>query len=139
MVFKGLQASVGQQSVVGMQLFLTRLDELAASPNEADKAAIASLEKRNITAAERARLAAFVARAKAAPEVPASPVPAADEEAQMNALRALRVWFEDWSETARATIKKRAHLIVLGLAKRRTAGSEEPEDEGGGPATPPAT
>ncbi len=38
----------------------------------------------------------------------------------------LRAWYEDWSETARAVITRRDHLIRLGLAKRKKAAKRSP-------------
>jgi len=49
-----------------------------------------------------------------------------------HALHELYLWYKDWSETAHAVIKKRAHLITLGLAKRKPRKSSAQ-----GPTTPP--
>jgi hypothetical protein len=59
---------------------------------------------------------------------------AADRQA---ALVALRAWYEEWSELARACIKRRDLLQNLGLARRgRRAASEadDTENGSGGPA-----
>ncbi len=38
-----------------------------------------------------------------------------------------KAWFDDWSEQALTVIKRRDHLILLGLAKRKKkAKAEEP-------------
>ncbi len=53
-------------------------------------------------------------------------------EERRAALTALRSRFDEWSTTARAVVKKKAHLIRLGLASRR---APEPREKGGaGPA-----
>ena len=40
-------------------------------------------------------------------------------EEREEALRELRAWYKDWSETARAVIGRRDHLILMGLAHRK--------------------
>jgi hypothetical protein len=62
---------------------------------------------------------------------------------QQQALEALHAWHRDWSETARAVVRRRDHLILMGLAKRRTSKTddsarEEPSSPLGG-AVPVAT
>ncbi len=57
----------------------------------------------------------------------AQPVPKVDVEAERKreaeleqALLKLRAWYAEWSEIARASIKRRDHLIALGLARRKS-------------------
>ncbi len=43
------------------------------------------------------------------------------EKKHVASLVALRAWYEEWSEIARAAIKRRDYLIRVGLAKRKSA------------------
>jgi hypothetical protein len=105
---------------------LDRLDALEGSPDrqatrEADHAALATLERRGLGAAERTRLRGLVQKAQAAAAV--DPTDAtADEAAKQNYLAdlaALRAWFLEWADTARVAVKRKDYLIRLGLAKRK--------------------
>lgn len=46
----------------------------------------------------------------------------------METLVALREWFEEWSEIARACVSRRDYLIRMGLASRRIRSTTETED-----------
>ncbi len=130
-VFAGLEPGSGAASVVATALFLERLDALESSPERAatrddDHAALATLAARGIDPDERARLARLVhlaqgARLELAPEGP-SPT---ERDA---ALGALIAWYADWSDTARAVVKRRDHRIALGLGKRRRRSEPEVPD-----------
>jgi len=127
MVFDGLAASTGASAVLGVSKLLQRLDALEKGKSKEDKAAMALLAKRGVTAAERKRLRDLVATAQsAAPAAEAAP-PDGDEarteteERHVAALVALRAWYEEWSAIARSAIKRRDRLIVLGLARRKRA------------------
>ncbi|XXT18934.1 hypothetical protein WME94_52790 [Sorangium sp. So ce429] len=141
-VFKDLTPSTGTAAVQGVATFLTRLDALesGADPDRAgtkqsDKKAVAFLATRGLDKAERKRLQGLVGVALG----PTSPLP---EEAELpetarrrEALSKLRGWFDEWSTTARAVVKKRGYLIRLGLANRKApqrktpAASAEPVDD----------
>lgn len=55
--------------------------------------------------------------------------PEAGPSARAAALASLRGWFDEWSAIARESVKKRSHLIRLGLAHRRApAGPGEGTD-----------
>ncbi|MFS8068709.1 MAG: hypothetical protein ACMG6S_20305, partial [Byssovorax sp.] len=130
-VFKdGLAASVGPAAVVGVATLLSRLGELEngadrKATRKADNAALATLTARGITKAERDRLQALVAAAQTV-DAPAEPGSAIEPAEKQQALLKMYAWYKDWSNTAHSVIKKRAHLITLGLAKRRaTKKSEE--------------
>ena len=130
-VFHDLEATRGAGAVIGVQRFLERLDELEAG-TEADRAALATLATRGIDATERERLAGLLAVAQSAPEVtlPDEEELEAARDAQREKLEALRAWFMEWSETARSVIKRKDHLISLGLARRnRVVDSELEGDE----------
>ena len=92
---------------------------------EADKRALATLAARGIDSKERTRLRELVKTAQSAPSATSVETLSAQEAA----LRALKMWHEDWAETARAVIKKRADLIRLGLAKRQARKTEDEKEE----------
>ncbi|HEU4533985.1 MAG TPA: hypothetical protein VFS00_07705 [Polyangiaceae bacterium] len=153
-VFEDLEPAAGPEAVLSVATFLGRLDALEGAPEregtrEADHAALATLERRGITRAERARLRGLVTVARTA--VPTTGAGDAERREQRRAdLIALRAWFEDWSEMARALIRRRDLLVVLGLAKRKRpakkggaeppppdAGTPPPAPPGGGASPPP--
>lgn len=126
-VFDNLRASTGPAAVIGVKLFLDRLDALESGADrkatrKEDHAALATLAARGITSEERARLRALVQRAQTVSALPtASSTPTADlsEDQVDQALRALRDWYDEWSGVAKAVITRRDYLIRLGLAKRK--------------------
>ena len=68
-----------------------------------------------------------------------APTPTTDEQEQR--LLALKAWYDDWSETARALFTKRGDLIKLGLAHPRAAAAPAdpaPAPPPPAPAAPPA-
>lgn len=120
-VFDHLQPATGAAAVLTVRTFLERLDALENSPERIatrteDLAALGTLEKRGITKAERQRMQQLLDVAQG---LPAS-VPQGDSlEVRLDELRALRAWFDDWTQTARIVITRRDQLIRLGLAKRK--------------------
>jgi len=128
-VLDGIGPSTGPAAVVGVKGLLERLDALEKGParkntRKADLAALATLAKRGIDAGERARLAMLVVVAESVGEAPDPQ----DAEARVKrdgdyveALTALRAWYEEWSETARVAVKRRDYLIRMGLAKRKAS------------------
>ncbi|MFS8071398.1 MAG: hypothetical protein ACMG6S_33930, partial [Byssovorax sp.] len=123
-VFEGLTASTGAGAVLGVATLLDRLDALEKSPErkatrKADQAALDTLAKRGIPTAERARLRALVITAMTAAKAEEDAGDAADDGAPNEAVLKLHAWYGEWSEVARAVIKRRDHLIRLGLAKRK--------------------
>jgi hypothetical protein len=130
-VFSGLEASKGPASVMGVDTFLTRIDALESSPErsatrDADHAAVATLAARGLTATERTRLRALVTTAKTLRELPVvdEAAIAEREKGRQDALFELYLWFNDWSTTARTAVRRRDHLLALGLARRRTGNGE---------------
>ena len=91
-------------------------------------------DARGVDEEERKRLHALIKKAESTPVV--VPVDdtakAAADKKHLGALIALRVWYEEWSEMARAAVKRRDHLILLGLAKRKSPKGKK------GLAAPPA-
>ena len=140
-VMRGLRPSTGAGSVMVVQTLLERLDALRtgkgrpADMRREDKAALATLATRKIDDAEIDRLRKLVKIAKSAPEIPTDDDVAIEaEHAYLQKLLKLREWYEEHAELARSVIKKRAHLLRLGLATRRptrTNGgdADAPEDE----------
>ena len=123
-VFDGLAPAVGAGAVVSVATLLDRLDALESSPErkatrKADHAALETLTKRGISRNERDRLRGLIATAST-PAKNEAPEREDDDAEHRQALLKLRGWYVEWSETARAVIKRRDHLIRLGLAKRKT-------------------
>lgn len=118
-VFTNLHAAVGTAAVLTVRLFLERLDALENSPDRIttraqDLEALATLEKRGITKEERQRMQTLLNIAQGL-----TPTAASAPDTRLDDLRALRAWFDDWSETARTLVTRRDYLIRLGLAKRK--------------------
>ena len=137
-VFRDLSPSTGSAAVAGVATLLQRIDALEsgsdtgrAATKKEDKKAVELLATRRFDKAERARLAKLVDSALG-PTAPLDETSDAGSKERRAALVALRGWFEEWSTAARAVVKKKSHLIRLGLANRK---SPEPKGKGGaGPA-----
>ncbi len=93
---------------------------------EANREALATLADRGFSPALRAE---WLALSKVAlgetPNAP-RPEPKFDDEPAMLALRG---WYAEWAETARAVLSSRVDLIRLGLAQRKRA-SDSSQDDG---------
>jgi len=146
-VFADLSAQTGPSALLSVGTFLDRLDALERklpgrelkekaadkAQEKADKAALATLELRGITAAERSRLRGLikVAQTGTAPD-PGAEKAAAEAAAQaaerLKNLAELRAFYDEWAEIARIVITRRDYLIRLGLAKRKSGESEEPAE-----------
>jgi hypothetical protein len=130
---KGLTTGRGASAVLYVRNLLARLDALDAGTlakvTEADrKTACDTLRLRGLTPARRAELAQLVAGATKLTTLPATPEPATPEPATPDApaldpteapLRAARAWYEEWSALALTQVKRRDHLIAMGLRKRK--------------------
>lgn len=143
-VFENLEPSSGMQALVGVATFLDRLDALEdgaarKATRKADHAALATLAARGIDGALRKRLRDLLEVAHSCPPV-VKPADDAITEADKRTaqLAALRAWFEDWSETARAVIVRRDQRIRIGLAKRKPRGSGKATPVVVSPPLPPA-
>jgi hypothetical protein len=120
-VFQELEPATGALSVLSVKTLLDRLDALEggadrAGTRKADQAALKRLEKKGYTKGERVRLRALIQTAES---VAGADETAPAEGARQHDLERLRGWYVEWSETARAVITRRDHLIRLGLAKRK--------------------
>lgn len=134
---RSLKPGTGAEAVSTVATLLDRLDALESSPDreptrQADHAALATLAERGIDKAERKRLRSLVDRAQAFDEHFDDPAKQAENEKRMREARVeLRLWFEEWSEIARVTLKRRVELIRLGLASRRSSRTaSEPGNDG---------
>ena len=142
-LFQDLEAQKGAAAVASVATFLDRADELETSKDrkttrKADLAALEKLAERGIGKPERDRLRKLLAVATASPgDASLSPKAPAETEKetarsaeQREAKIALWAFWTEWSEVAKADIKRRDHLIQLGLAKRKTK-KDKGEDGGG--------
>lgn len=139
-VFYKLAASnVESEAVAGVSTFLSRVNALEKGTDPAradskkdDKKAVELLAIRGLDKQERSRLSALVDIALK-PTATLPQAAAAMEErvtTRIQALTALKDWYEEWSTNARTVVKKRNYLIRLGLASRKVRKGEAPE---GGP------
>ncbi|HEX2569434.1 MAG TPA: hypothetical protein VH877_07725 [Polyangia bacterium] len=117
-------------SVLAVQALLDRVDDLEKGAQrkdapEADRAALALLAQRGLTQEERRRLRGLIEVVKTGGATLTGPVGAAEgteeEGGEEQDLRKLRAWYEEWAATARVGIRRRDHLIQLGLAHRKSA------------------
>jgi CheY-like chemotaxis protein len=118
-VFADLEAKQGPESVIGVATLLDRLRKLEQAPErkatrKADHAALATLAARGYTPEERERLHQLVETAQKV--VVTKPI--SDDE-RTKALLDLYGWITDWATTAKTVIRRRDHLIKLGIAKRK--------------------
>ncbi len=135
-VFSGLAPARGPEAVVAVATFLDRLDALESAQDrratrKADQGALATLEKRGITAEYREQLRELVAVAQAVEFPDEPPTDAVTTSEREEALIELRAWYKDWAETARSLIVRRDHLILMGLARRRQSLRGEAEESEG--------
>jgi hypothetical protein len=140
-VFAGLETAQGVGSLLSVSTLLDRLDALErgsdrAATRAADRAAVATLSARGITPEVRQHLRELLKVAQTA-EAPVFPANTSAEERDQ-ALRDLRAWYKDWSETARAVIHRKDHLVMLGLSQRRRSEEVDEDLEGEPVQTTPA-
>lgn len=133
-IFKDLSAERGAGALQGVQTYLRRVEALrdGSDPERTetkaqDKDAFALLETRKILTPDTLKqLHAWIKEAQEAPELPRETEAQKKSNQQASeAMVGLVVWFDEWSEVARAEVNKRNHLISLGLAKRRNNKSDE--------------
>lgn len=125
-VLDGVEATQGAGSVIGVATILARLDALASDParkkTRADDRKVLDLVAQRGYGPERIKdLRALLKKAQSSPDV----LPSVDaitsagvDPTRAVALAALHAWWKEWSEIARAVIRRRDHLILLGLAHR---------------------
>jgi hypothetical protein len=119
-VFDDLTTSRGVESVRGVATFLTRVkaldegsDSRRAATRAEDKKAVELLARRGITPDVRKHMQQLV-------DVALGPTPSlatreeADDSVRREKPQTLKLWYDDWTATARALIRKRTHLIRRG-------------------------
>ncbi|APR77025.1 Hypothetical protein A7982_02372 [Minicystis rosea] len=139
-VFQDLTAQTGAASVVSVTTFLDRLDALESGEDrkatrKVDQAALKKLTARGITKEERTRMRDLLVIARG-PSAETTPAPEAeDDDSIEEQIREAKIelwrWYAEWAEIARADIRRRDWLIVLGLAKRKQAKKGD-DAKGGG-------
>ncbi len=139
-VLGGIGASRGAAAVINLQLLMDRLDALENDPSrvatrDQDREAVAKLGERGLSKSERSRIRQLIEASQRANPVDLSPSAREEADKQYVAnLVALRDWYQEWAEIARALITRRDHLIRLGLASQKRGDTEAPET----PAAPVA-
>ncbi len=120
-------------AVVVIATLSERLDQLEREKTDEGDKALALLSERGLDSQERGRLKSLVEQARRAAPVAQTPDAATAEAAEasyLENLKLLRAWYEEWSGIARIVIKRRDHLIQLGLATRRSpnTSNDDPDD-----------
>ena len=136
-MFNGLEAATGAAAVATVKTFVDRYvalrdgtDPERAGSKKADRSAAETLEQRKIIDPEIAEyLRSQLAEATSMATAPAPVANTETDEAYTQTLLAFEAWLEDWRETARTVVKRRDHLIRLGLASRRQAARDEAEEK----------
>lgn len=123
-LLQGIGPSQGPAAVRGVSELLDRLDMLekgATDAPEDDKKAMMAIAKRGLTKKERARLRELVIHAEQAITMSVRRAPSSTpREPMKDRLSALRDYYDEWSEIARATVTREDHLVKMGLARPRT-------------------
>ena len=119
-IFADIDGSVNGP-VYDLATFLDRCKDLESGADrkgsrKSDHAALAALASRGIGKAELTHLASLVEDARVQPEPAPAPV---DNGARTAAITELYLWLRDWRETARAVIKNRTHLRMLGIGGKK--------------------
>lgn len=135
--FKDLtQQPLGRSVLDSTSLLISRFEELAKSAEPGAKEVHALGVKRGLTPKKIAHVRGLITAAQAAmPEPAKAPlVPVAElikaREEQIEAVEALRLWYNDWATTFRGIFPTRV-LVRLGLTtfKRAAPAAEETEEE----------
>jgi len=147
--FKDLvQQPLGPSVVGSVGTYLTRLAGLEASTDPDAKTVRATLRSRGLTDGKLTAVVRLIEETKAGAKEskePSPPVSAADLEkarlAQLDALEALRDWWNDWGVTLRPRYGLREQLklgLTVGKKRGSFSGDGELDDEDGEPADVPA-
>lgn len=147
-LLQGLKPATDMEAVLNIRTILLRLDALKNSPEreatrKQDHEALALLAKRGLSDQVQAGLRELLEIAVSSPETqPMNPeAEAAADEAYVRALGEVKIWFDEWAGIAKLVVKRRDHLISLGLARRKapkTAAADVVEPEPTSPGTNPA-
>ena len=126
-LFKNVHAVHGHEAVLMVKAYVERLqalregsDPFRDATREADREAVRLLESRYVAGAEiEARLVGLIEQATSLPAIPDRDPYALSEAAYQALAREVRIWLQDWRDTARAAFQDRRYLIRLGLASPR--------------------
>lgn len=145
-VFKNLSKGSGSEVVITVRTLLDRLDGLAAKGGDESRRAMALLETRGLTPERRDKARALLRSLEVAETGDAGAEAAWDEEAEAAlraekeaAVQAMWAWYQEWAKTARTVVRNRNHLIMLGLARRRSRGSAGDDADDAGADDAPTT
>ncbi len=117
-LFEGLDGADRPDSTIALATLVARVDAL---PRVAD-AVRRTLERRGFGEEERGALMRTIESARSFTFSDGDGVPREDRSAE---LERLYHWHSDWAATARALIRRRDYLKMLGLTRRRRAGSPQ--------------
>jgi len=110
-LFAGIESPELGEAVLALATLLERLDSL-----DTRAPVLATFAQRGVGRVLRVELAELVRIAQSAPDVdPAATV----HESREAELLELYTWHTDWAGTARAVVRRKDHLILLGLAERK--------------------
>lgn len=146
-VLKNLGKTSGPMVVLNVKALLDRLDELKASSNSEEQAALALLQKRGLDEQQRAYARGLVDQARTElgdPEEATLPQPSQEVAALQAAVDQMWAWYLDWSKTARTVVKDKRLRIIMGISSAtRTASGTSLDDEtpaaGASPTSPAPT
>jgi hypothetical protein len=130
--FSILKAAKGSEGVLAVQTFLSRVEALGTPQRAAfaatDREALALLEARGITVAERTRVRRLldVVQKGAVSSTGESNVPKTESTKSHEAKLALYAWHREWSSITRAVVKRRDYLIRMDLATRAKPKAKTP-------------
>jgi hypothetical protein len=113
-LFEQLEPKQGPEAVFSVKTLLDRLDILEGDKRPEAAGVLALLAERTYTQAERKRLRTLVDTAQQF----SNAAPITDAQ-RLQLLTVLHAWHTDWATTAKLVIKRRDHLIALGLASRQ--------------------
>lgn len=122
--FAGIEQPDALRAPLALATLLERLRKLG--PPDSDPV-LQTLAHRGLDHDEIVRLGALVERAHAIH--PEDDPPLRDPRTAERV--ALHRWYTDWSTTARSLIRRKDHLILLGLSARRREGAEEEVTDNG--------
>ncbi len=145
-VFENLEPGSGTSSLVGMKMFLDRLDQLESgndreATRKADSEALDKLAERGTTPEERQRLRGLLTIAL----IGLDDTVAVATPATAEAMKRLAGMVEEWTEIARVVVSHRSDLIQLGVIRRRKARKQDqvivapPMEVGSAPMAPAPT
>jgi hypothetical protein len=133
MVLGDVKPSTGMGAVVVVDTVLTGISKLERSDHPKRAEALQLIADRRYPPETRERFRKLVTAAQSVPDIVPADLESLErmEKEQTQRLIALRMWYEEWAEIAKTTIKRRSHLIRLGLASRRKKASPPATDNQG--------